>query len=54
MAALKLPNVGYAVAIDLGDPKSPFGSIHPRRKQEVGLIKIFKVVEIKQSHLIVL
>jgi len=36
MAALKLPNVGYAVAIDLGDPKSPFGSIHPRRKQEVG------------------
>jgi len=25
-----------AVAIDLGDPTSPEGSIHPRRKQEVG------------------
>jgi len=36
MAALKLPKTGYAVAIDLGDPTSPQGSIHPRRKQEVG------------------
>jgi hypothetical protein len=36
MVALNLPDVGYAVAIDLGDPKSPTGSIHPRRKQEVG------------------
>jgi len=36
MAALKLPKVGYAVAIDIGDPTSPFGDIHPRRKQEVG------------------
>ena len=36
MAALKLPKVGYGVAIDLGDPTSPQGSIHPRRKQEVG------------------
>jgi sialate O-acetylesterase len=36
MAALNLHDVGYAVAIDLGDPQSPFGSIHPRRKQEVG------------------
>lgn len=26
-----------AVAIDLGDPKSPFGSIHPRDKQDVGI-----------------
>ena len=25
-----------AVAIDLGDPESPFGSIHPRDKQDVG------------------
>ena len=25
-----------AVAIDLGDPTSPFGSIHPRDKQDVG------------------
>jgi len=36
MAALKLPRTGVAVAIDLGDPSSPRGSIHPRRKQEVG------------------
>jgi len=35
-AALQLPGVGMAVAIDLGDPTSPYGSIHPRRKQEVG------------------
>ena len=35
-AALQLPQVGLAVAIDLGDPTSPRGSIHPRRKQEVG------------------
>lgn len=26
-----------AVAIDLGDPTSPFGSIHPRDKVDVGL-----------------
>jgi len=30
MAATALPNVGYAVAIDLGDPVSPWNSIHPR------------------------
>ena len=36
MAALKLPKVGYAVAIDLGDAHSPVNPIHPRRKQEVG------------------
>ena len=33
-AALALPRVGRALAIDLGDPSSPEGSIHPRRKQE--------------------
>ncbi len=26
-----------AVTIDLGDPTSPHGSIHPRDKQDVGL-----------------
>lgn len=36
MSALSLDNVGWANAIDLGDPTSPQGSIHPRRKQEVG------------------
>jgi hypothetical protein len=36
LAALKLPNVGMATAIDLGDMQSPNGGIHPRLKQEVG------------------
>ena len=36
MAALKLDDVSYAVAIDIGDPTSPWGAVHPRRKQEVG------------------
>jgi sialate O-acetylesterase len=35
-AALALPHVGMVAAIDLGDPESPLGAIHPRRKQEVG------------------
>lgn len=35
-AALALPNVGRVTAIDLGDPDSPNGPIHSRRKQEVG------------------
>jgi len=35
-AALQLPKVGMATAIDLNDPASPQGAIHPRRKQEVG------------------
>ena len=34
-AALLLPRVGVAVAIDLGDPTSPIGTQHSRRKQEV-------------------
>ena len=36
MTALQLPQVGYSVAVDIGDISSPMGSIHPRRKQEVG------------------
>eukprot|EP01084_Bolivina_argentea_P115747 205780_1 len=31
----ELPNVFMAVATDLGDPKSPFGDIHPRYKQQM-------------------
>ena len=31
-----MENVFMAVAIDLGDPTSPFGSVHPRDKQDVG------------------
>ncbi|KAL3925697.1 MAG: hypothetical protein SGILL_000229 [Bacillariaceae sp.] len=36
LAATQLPKVGFATAIDIGDPSSPAGSVHPRRKQEVG------------------
>ena len=36
LAALQLPTVAMATAIDLGDMKSPNGGIHPRLKQEVG------------------
>eukprot|EP00117_Sycon_ciliatum_P049925 scpid15436/ scgid35319/ Sialate O-acetylesterase; Sialic acid-specific 9-O-acetylesterase; Yolk sac protein 2; Sialate O-acetylesterase small subunit; Sialate O-acetylesterase large subunit len=36
MAALKLQNVGMAIAGDHGDPTSPFGSVHPRDKQDIG------------------
>ena len=32
----RLQNVFMAVAMDLGDPQSPFGSVHPRDKQDVG------------------
>ena len=28
--------VAYAVAVDLGDPTSPWDCVHPRRKREVG------------------
>jgi len=36
LAGLELPAVGFATAVDLGDPFSPAGSIHPRYKQAVG------------------
>jgi len=35
--ANKIPKVGFATAMDLGDPTAPFGSIHPRNKQTVGM-----------------
>lgn len=31
-----MKNVFMAVAMDLGDPTSPFRSVHPRNKQDVG------------------
>ena len=31
-----MKNVFMAVAMDLGDPNSPYGSVHPRDKQDVG------------------
>jgi len=34
--ALILPKVGGATAVDLGDPTSPYGDIHPRDKATVG------------------
>jgi len=36
LAALTLSGVGFASAVDLGDPLSEFGSVHPRAKQPVG------------------
>jgi len=36
LAALTLPKVAYASAVDLGDPTSPEGDVHPRDKQDVG------------------
>lgn len=36
MVALKLKNTCSAIAIDIGDPTSNYGQIHPRRKREVG------------------
>lgn len=36
LAALDLPNVGFASAVDIGDPLSPLGSYHPRNKKAVG------------------
>ena len=35
LTALVLPNVGYATAIDLGDPSSPYGNVHFRDKQTI-------------------
>jgi hypothetical protein len=35
LAALALEHVGYASAIDLGDPTSPYGDVHFRHKQLV-------------------
>ena len=32
-----MKNVFMAVAMDLGDPTSPYGSVHPRDKQDVGM-----------------
>jgi sialate O-acetylesterase len=46
-AALKLTNTGMASAIDLGDPQSPAGAIHPRDKQTVG----FRLASIALAHL---
>jgi hypothetical protein len=36
LASLSLPNVGYAIGTDIGDPLGPFGSVHPRNKKLVG------------------
>jgi len=36
LAGLSLPYVGFATAADLGDLTAPYGSVHPRDKQDVG------------------
>ncbi|XP_014790821.1 sialate O-acetylesterase [Octopus bimaculoides] len=43
----KLPNVFMAVAMDLPDPTSPYGSVHPRYKEDIAdrLIKGLKSLE---------
>lgn len=33
--ALQLPHVGFASAIDLGDPTSPYGNVHFQNKQTI-------------------
>ena len=47
----KLQNVFMAVAIDLGDPQSPFGSVHTRDKQDVGvrLVRSARAIVYKDS-----
>ena len=35
-SVLSLSRTALATAIDLGDPQSPYDSIHPRRKAELG------------------
>jgi len=52
-AALQLPNVGMATAIDLGDPDSPAGSIHPRNKSEVGRRLSLQALDIVYGHQLV-
>ena len=32
----KLPNTGFAIATDVGDPLGPFGMVHPRNKSIIG------------------
>lgn len=36
LAALALPRVAFASAVDVGDPLSPEGPYHPRNKQAIG------------------
>jgi hypothetical protein len=36
LAALSLPGVAFAAAVDVGDPTSPEGPYHPRNKQAIG------------------
>ena len=36
LSTLDVPYTGYASAIDLGDPTSPWGGVHSRHKREVG------------------
>ena len=47
----RLKNVFMAVAMDLGDPTSPYGSVHPRDKQDVAarLVLSAKAVAYKDA-----
>jgi len=46
LEALKLPRVGFATAVDLGDIDSPLGEVHPRNKQDVGLRVLYFAISL--------
>eukprot|EP01113_Clastostelium_recurvatum_P045098 TRINITY_DN76_c0_g1_i1.p1 TRINITY_DN76_c0_g1~~TRINITY_DN76_c0_g1_i1.p1 ORF type:complete len:502 (-),score=102.31 TRINITY_DN76_c0_g1_i1:79-1584(-) len=54
LEALKLPGVGFATAVDLGDVSSPQGNIHPRDKQTVGarLLLSARAIAYKQTDVV--
>ncbi|XP_072013844.1 sialate O-acetylesterase-like [Amphiura filiformis] len=49
-----MPNVFMAVALDLSDPESPYGAIHPRYKQDVAarLVQAARVVAYQEKGVI--
>lgn len=54
LAALELPGVGFATAVDLGDATSPQGNIHPRDKETVGkrLLLAARAIAYKESNVV--
>eukprot|EP01079_Euglenida_sp_SAG-EU17-18_P007373 gene7373-1316_t len=50
-AALSLPVVGMASAVDYGDTGSPAGNIHPRNKQPVSLRLAFQALDLGYQQL---
>jgi len=50
LQATGLPNVGFASAIDLGDPSSPAGNVHFRHKQVVAERVVGAVLRLAFNH----